>query len=68
MLLECAVNLSKERGVKTVELTSNPSREVANALYDGHEADLETIKRPLNKYRNSYSETRLSSFYQTLKV
>ena len=48
MLLECAVNLSKELGAKTVELTSNPSREVANTLYKKVDFEL----RETNVYRH----------------
>ncbi len=33
MLLERAISLAKERGAKTVDLTSRPSRESANSLY-----------------------------------
>ena len=33
MLLERAINLAKEFGAKTIDLTSRPSREAANALY-----------------------------------
>lgn len=33
MLLQNAIGLAKELGAKTVDLTSNPSREAANMLY-----------------------------------
>jgi len=33
LLIETAINLAKENGAKTIDLTSRPSREAANQLY-----------------------------------
>ena len=48
MLLEHAVSLAKELGAKTVDLTSRPSREAANALYKKMGFEL----RDTNVYRH----------------
>lgn len=46
-LVEAAIDLAKQRGAKTVDLTSRPSREAANRLYKRCGFDL----RETNVYR-----------------
>ena len=47
LLSERAVNLANELGAKTIDLTSRPSREVANSLYK----KIGFVQRETNVYR-----------------
>jgi len=51
LLSEEAVKLANERGAKTIDLTSRPSRDVANDLYKS----LGFIQRETNVYRYKFS-------------
>ncbi len=51
MLLECAVSMAKEAGAKTIDLTSRPSREAANALY--RKAGFELRETNVYRYKNT---------------